>query len=237
MSSPKLVPVIDLLSGNVVRAVAGRRSEYQPLTSELVDSVEPFAVAHAMIGATHADTLYLADLDRIQRHHTTLANYGELAARLGVTIWADCGGLCVESPRVRSIISTESCTLDQVCPGSVVSLDLRNGEFVGDWSRWGMRSARDLEGSVRAIAELASVVIVLDVASVGTGCGVPTLDVCRLVRSLAPRLGLATGGGIRDHTQLPAELVADYVLISSSLHRAAHSNSHGESPAPPRTDN
>src|SRR5688572_28938554 len=65
MPTPKIIPVIDLMGGRVVRAVGGRRSEYQPVRSVLTDSTEPGEVARALVAATGADCVYVADLDAI----------------------------------------------------------------------------------------------------------------------------------------------------------------------------
>ena len=60
----RIIPVIDVMGGQVVRAVGGRRSEYRPIVSKLTDSTEPVEVAKALLGATGVGEIYLADLDR-----------------------------------------------------------------------------------------------------------------------------------------------------------------------------
>ena len=45
----RLIPVIDLMRGQAVRAVRGERSTYQPLRSRLCVGAEPVAVARAML--------------------------------------------------------------------------------------------------------------------------------------------------------------------------------------------
>ena len=73
MQSPKahyhvgmrIIPVLDVMGGIVVRAVAGRRSEYRPLVSKLTTSVEPAEVARTLLAKSGADELYVADLDAI----------------------------------------------------------------------------------------------------------------------------------------------------------------------------
>src|SRR3954451_10657844 len=42
------LPVIDVRGGIVVRALAGRRSEYRPLVSTLTESADPVTVATAI---------------------------------------------------------------------------------------------------------------------------------------------------------------------------------------------
>jgi phosphoribosylformimino-5-aminoimidazole carboxamide ribotide isomerase len=105
-----VIPVLDLLDGLAVRAVRGERALYRPIESSLCATSEPLAVAHALLAATGARTLYVADLDAILRQGD---HAGQLAALLdaldaldaldredpaprhasghGVEIWLDAG--------------------------------------------------------------------------------------------------------------------------------------------------
>ncbi|TDV39332.1 phosphoribosylformimino-5-aminoimidazole carboxamide ribotide isomerase [Paraburkholderia caballeronis] len=88
----QLIPVIDLLDGHAVRAVRGERDSYRPIRSSLAATSEPVAIGRALVAASGAQTLYVADLGAIlQRgaHAATLAAL--LAALPGVAIWIDAG--------------------------------------------------------------------------------------------------------------------------------------------------
>ena len=61
----RILPVIDLKGGLVVRGVAGRRQEYRPVVSRLTPSSRPIDVAGAFRDHLGLDHLYLADLDAI----------------------------------------------------------------------------------------------------------------------------------------------------------------------------
>ena len=61
----RVVAVLDLMGGKVVRGVGGRRSEYRPVVSRLTTSCDPVAVAEAFRQQLGIDELYLADLDAI----------------------------------------------------------------------------------------------------------------------------------------------------------------------------
>jgi phosphoribosylformimino-5-aminoimidazole carboxamide ribotide isomerase len=61
----RILPVLDIRGGMVVRAVAGRRSEYRPLVSRLTDSTDPLAVAEAIRRKFGWSDFYVADLDSI----------------------------------------------------------------------------------------------------------------------------------------------------------------------------
>ena len=74
-------------------------------------------------------------------------------------------------------------------------------------------AARVFECGVRSL-------ILLDLAGVGEGRGVPTLELCRSVRELSPDVEIITGGGVRDAADLEAldRAGVDGVLIASALH-------------------
>lgn len=62
--------------------------------------------------------------------------------------------------------------------------------------------------------------IVLDLAGVGVDGGVPTLPLCRAIRSEFPDVQVITGGGVRGRGDLQALAAADVdgVLVASALH-------------------
>src|SRR5689334_16113818 len=76
----QIIPVIDLLGGAVVRGVRGRREEYRPIQSRLVQSSEPLAVARAFREQLGLNRLYLADLDAIVHQQPNREAYRALAA-------------------------------------------------------------------------------------------------------------------------------------------------------------
>src|SRR6476659_6592584 len=86
----RIVPVLDLTGGVVVRGVAGRRQEYRPLVSPLCPSAEPNAVADALHRNFGFMQFYIADLDAIAGKAPALALYRELQAR-GFGLWVDAG--------------------------------------------------------------------------------------------------------------------------------------------------
>ncbi|MCC8403176.1 phosphoribosylformimino-5-aminoimidazole carboxamide ribotide isomerase [Paraburkholderia sp. MMS20-SJTN17] len=88
----QVIPVLDLLDGHVVRAVRGERSAYRPIQSRLAPTSDPLAVARALIEASGAPTLYIADLGAILRHGAHAATLAALRAALPrVELWLDAG--------------------------------------------------------------------------------------------------------------------------------------------------
>src|SRR5215471_11081379 len=63
----ELIPVVDLLGGQVVHARKGQRSHYLPLESGLCGGSEPETIVGALLDLHPFQTLYIADLDAIQR--------------------------------------------------------------------------------------------------------------------------------------------------------------------------
>jgi phosphoribosylformimino-5-aminoimidazole carboxamide ribotide isomerase len=63
-------------------------------------------------------------------------------------------------------------------------------------------------------------VIVLDLAQVGGGSGIATVDLCRDLLARFGDLRVITGGGVRDVSDVMRLLEAgiDAVLVASSLH-------------------
>ena len=61
----QIVPVLDILGGEVVRAIGGRRSEYRPLVSKQTNSTDPVEVASAFRTRYGFSEIYVADLDAI----------------------------------------------------------------------------------------------------------------------------------------------------------------------------
>ena len=225
---PRLIPVLDVMNGVVVHAVGGRREEYRPLVSTLTASTDPLEVAVALLAATGSGSLYVADLDAI----TGADRSGRLAARLaglrcrlyldaGIRTAADCRAV----PHVLPVFGLETFTESDVpitmTRDKVFSLDLRDGELMGDWARWGAQHSRDALGVARsAVARGFAELIVLDVARVGTGTGTGTESLLRAIRAAFPSLPLIAGGGVRTWADVErlGEAGATGVLVASALH-------------------
>ncbi|MEK9824944.1 MAG: HisA/HisF-related TIM barrel protein [Methylotenera sp.] len=88
-----IIPVMDLLNGNVVHAKHGNRAHYQPLQSALIDGSNPLAVATALLKHYPCQNLYIADLNAIQKlpgHHLEVIQ--QIAQQHpDVSLWVDAG--------------------------------------------------------------------------------------------------------------------------------------------------
>lgn len=154
----RVVPVIDLLDGQVVRALRGQRDRYRPIDSPLTGSSNPVAVVDALLVLHPFERFYIADLDAIQRirPHGNLAIITTLIDRHPqIRWWVDAGfdsPATIDGWRRRGldpVIGTESMSgceqwnaIRDAVPGITLSLDRRGGQPLGppalfdDPSRW-----------------------------------------------------------------------------------------------------
>ena len=236
----RILPVLDLLSGIVVRGVAGRRAEYRPVESVLTDTPTAGAVARAFRERLGLDTLYIADLDAILHDRPNPSLYRELF-REGFKLLVDAG--VRDASRARAVLDTaaaavigletlpdvtvlEQLTQDLGADRILFSLDLADGRPLGDTTSW--RSDDPFEMALEAHERGIRRIIVLDLAAVGVGAGVPTVALCRRLHAAVPDLRLITGGGVRgpaDVQQL-APLGLDGVLVASALHDGRLAREH-----------
>src|SRR6185369_156958 len=86
----RIIPVIDLKGGVVVRGVGGRRESYKPVVSQLTDSCDPVAVAQAFRDRFGLEEIYVADLDAIAGGPPALRLYNRLGNN-GFRLWIDAG--------------------------------------------------------------------------------------------------------------------------------------------------
>lgn len=230
----QVIPVLDLLGGVVVHGVAGQRDQYRPIRSGLTDSSEPLAVARAIRDRFGLNSLYVADLDgivsgapRVDLHQSLVKDGFRLMIDAGARTPADVrrilelGGdavLGLESWRDPNDLDELQAEL--AAGRAIFSLDLKHGRAQCG-PNWPDSDPLAIVGVV-ATKGLTRM-IVLDVAAVGTGRGVPTLPLCRELAARFPQLRLITGGGIRtsdDLHALEAEPIHG-VLIATALHNGS----------------
>lgn len=236
-NSPRLVPVLDVRGGVVVRAVAGRREGYRPVVSTLTQSTAPADVAAALRAAAGTNELYVADLDAITGGGGLSPVVAGLLEAAAGPVWLDAGFGprhdvldLPASPHLRPVVGFETCrtpdflrdfTFSPCSQTLGFSIDLRAGELVGNWSGWCLRDRRDALGVARTAVGLGvRTLIVLDLALVGTGSGTVSAELLAAIRGEFPQVELIAGGGVRtwaDVDRLGAA-GADAVLVASALH-------------------
>jgi phosphoribosylformimino-5-aminoimidazole carboxamide ribotide isomerase len=229
----RLIPVLDLLGSQVVRGVAGRRDEYRPLKSRLVDGSEPVSVATAIRAAFGFSQLYVADLDAILHRQPNWPVLQALCANR-FSMLVDAGiRRCEEAAPIfdvgveQIVAGLETLESPQELAklirghGSariVFSLDLRDGQTLANGSAW--PDGDPFEVARCAVDAGCTQLIVLDIARVGTGGGVGTLALCDKIRRAFSTVAIFTGGGVRgiDDLRCLERTGIDGVLIASALH-------------------
>ena len=100
----------------------------------------------------------------------------------------------------------------------IFSIDLKNGNLLVGDPRW--RGKPPLEMARFVFDCGLRQLIVLDLAAVGTGHGVPTLELCQQIKNLLPDITMISGGGVasRQCVAQAARAGLDGLLIASALH-------------------
>ena len=228
----RVLPVLDVMGGHVVRGVGGRREAYRHIRSRLTASSQPLDVAQAFRDYLGLEEIYLADLDAITGAEPAWSIFASLWAR-GFRLWVDAG--------VRTM--TRACQLAEVGIESIVvgletvqgpaelaeivralgdrivfSLDLREGKPLGQRRVWEGDDARSI--AAEAVGLGVRRLLVLDLSRVGLGAGVGTSELCAQLSATTPDVEISTGGGVRDRTDLEELRFCGVhcALVASALH-------------------
>lgn len=228
-----IIPVIDLLNGVVVRGIAGERNKYRPIHSLLAASADPSIVLNGLQEAFNFQQFYLADLDAIQFQRLNRCTIAELC-RSDVSWMVDRGVRSVQDAEElldlgveHVVVALESLSGPDLAKELirkfgperlVMSLDLKQSNLVTPCEAWVDLQPMDLAVQVADFGFRQF--IVLDLAAVGTGEGIPTLRLCHELRAIQPEMSLITGGGVRgvDDLRDAQSAGVDSVLIASALH-------------------
>jgi phosphoribosylformimino-5-aminoimidazole carboxamide ribotide isomerase len=232
----QVIPVIDLLRGQVVRGIGGRRTEYRPVQSSLAADPSPHAVATAFAAQFGFQTAYVADLDAIMHQQPDCQSWQTIAS-CGLDLWLDAGvGALAEVQRtwelaaacrtkVRLVVGLETLASEQqlaaiaaYLPDAIFSLDLVAGAPKSSIAAWKDHSPVRIAQTVfeHGLRDL----IVLDLADVGTRGGTRTLELCRQLRRAGDVRQIIAGGGVRHASDLVAlaDAGCDAALVASALH-------------------
>lgn len=216
----RLIPVIDLRRGRVVRARAGERDAYAPIDTPLARGSRPADIARGLLDAVETDRLYVADLDAIMEGAEPDRASLEAVARAcsGVTLWVDAGFsdfrgverfslLGLGRPVIGSESQRDTDLVRALGDRAVLSLDSRGAERLGPDALH--EDARTWPADV----------IVMTLARVGTGTGPDLPGMSRAVARGQGRRIYAAGGvrGPEDVARL-IEAGAAGALVASAIH-------------------
>jgi len=219
-----VVPVIDIRSGVVVRAVAGRRAEYAPIITPLAPSSAPLDIVRALLTLHDFDALYIADLDAIEGGGENDATINIISdAFPNLRLWIDAGvrnraGVehCLSLRSADVVVGSESFIrsddLRSLSENSrvILSLDFTGAQFLGDPTLlhdpllWPMR------------------VIVMTLSRIGVEQGPDMAQLSGIV-SRAPGRRVYAAGGARDIGDLMRlrKAGAAGALVATALHRGS----------------
>ncbi len=217
----EIIPVLDLKAGRVVHARMGERARYQPIRTPLASGSDPVDVARGLRSVFPFRTLYIADLDAIERRTNNDATLARLREAFpDVTLWVDNG--LGEVRRAahwlalslgRLVIGSESqadAALLRAFAGDeriALSLDFRGADFQGP------------PGILATPAFWPQRVIVMTLARVGSGAG-PDLERLAEIQTIGAGRSVYAAGGVRDAADL-ADLKQRGIagaLVATSLH-------------------
>lgn len=222
-----LVPVIDLMQGQVVRALRGDRRSYRPIVSSLCAGSDPVELARALCRHCDSRQLYAADLDALmggQAQHDIVR--AVLRALPELELWLDAGfadaamadaareRIGSVAQRVVPVYGSESLRSRAALQGcfaggrdGLLSLDRRDGQRLDEAGCW------------EAPALWPQRVIVMTLERVGADAG-PDLDTLHEVQARSPATRLIGAGGIRDAADLEraGAAGAHAWLVASALH-------------------
>ena len=213
----KIIPVLDVMDGVVVHAVAGRRSEYKPLRNTILEGApDPKRILEGLYKLGFRE-VYIADLDSIMErgcNHEVI----DYACKTGFRVLADVGRAGVELRDTSStsyVIGTEYLEYPfegELVSGRVSSLDCMGFNTI-------FRNTRVVFSEAVKVVSKAKKLIVLDLSVVGTSQG-PNIELVRSVRGLYNG-ELLYGGGVKsldDVRRLSGEGVSG-VLVATAIHK------------------
>ena len=251
----KLIPVIDLMQGQVVRAVRGNREGYRPIESRLCASSDPVTVAQILGEHCAARQLYVADIDALLGQPAQVAVLRALLRSLpALELWLDAGfanaaaaeallaHLGAAAQRVVPVFGSESLAsrgdLQRCFAGAATRQagtddnpdhnpdDTRpRAAMLSLDRRDGQRL--DAAGCWDAPALWPRRVIVMTLERVGSDAG-PDLETLGAVRLRSPGSFIVGAGGIRNHDDLARAQAAGAGawLVASALHDGRLARAH-----------
>ena len=197
----RIIFVLDLLNGKAVHAIKGERSKYRPVHGSVVcDSAAPLDI----VSSVKPVEVYIADLDRLQNKGDNFELTGLVSEKtatmvdIGVENMGDVNKATEISGTV--VVGTETASLDLIKKAAQkfgkrinVSVDIKNGRVLTKDAGLMLEP----EELVRMLNDYdIGDIIILDLDRVGTGMGIDTDFLKRLVE--ISRHSILLGGGVKD---------------------------------------
>ena len=216
-----IIPVIDLLQGQVVRARRGERDRYRPIVSSLCGTSAIEDIVQSLFGLYPFKKLYIADLDAItgQGDHAASIRHirqcypqleiwldGGFTAKEQLSSWHALGVQCViASERLQNQAHYQE--LAGATPDARLSLDFSGDRFIGPPTL------------LQFTDEWPRHIICMTLERVGSDAG-PDLDKLQRLMTLYPSGHWYAAGGVRSLDDLISlrEAGLSGALVASALH-------------------
>lgn len=234
----RLIPVLDIRHGQVVRAFRGRRHQYQPWNDSIwTSSADPQQWAQHLLRRWPSVEVYVADLDAL-RNGSRQWQVIESLVECGLSLWyeagvrdvADCCQIIQRLARApcrswKIVVGLETWQSPQILSELVQRVGPQPLVFSLDMLR-GVPLARPAwPKEPQAIVEHVRAagiqdLILLDLDKVGTQAGVWAGPLIAAIKQATPDIRLYLGGGVRDQDDI-VELVrlgCDGALVGTALH-------------------
>lgn len=214
---------MDLMGGQVVRARAGARHDYRPIASSLCASSDPMEVALGLLELYPFDTLYIADLDAIQRRGNHLRTLETLRAAFpALELWVDAGfsSLAQVEPwhslGMHCVIGSESQPDADAASRLIERLGRERTVLSLDYADGSARGPAEL---FREATRWPERIIAMTLARVGCYQG-PDVALLSELRARADGRKIYAAGGVRDLADLQTlrEIGMAGALMASALH-------------------
>jgi phosphoribosylformimino-5-aminoimidazole carboxamide ribotide isomerase len=223
MASFRIIPVLDLKGGEVVRARAGDRANYRPIATPLAAGSQPEGVLRGLLSLAPFRAVYVADLDAITGAGDNRAGIERMQeAAPGIEVWLDGGFTTPEGagaalrPGILPVLGSETLAGADALKrahkafgraGFVLSLDYRGGSFLG---------APEVERDADAWPDR---LILMTLDRVGADRG-PDFAALEALMQRAPGHALFAAGGVRGEADLDGleRIGVAGVLVASALH-------------------
>lgn len=214
----RVIPVIDLKGGAVVRARFGRRETYAPIETPLAASSAPAEIVAGLLALYPFRALYAADLDAIERrgdHGAVLRVLGEAFPH--VEFWVDAGVADAAAAQAR-LRERQIVVLGGESLKDAASLAALKGEARAilslDFDEEGFRG----DPAILMRPDWPARVIVMTLGRVGADAG-PDFERLAAVRRTSGA-ALYAAGGVRGADDLAALARAGIAgaLVASALH-------------------
>lgn len=218
----EIIPVIDLMHGQVVHARLGQRQYYQPIQSLLCHSSAPMDVVHALVQLYPFERMYIADLDAITGLGNHLSTISHIQMHYpNMEIWLDAGISNIDSLetwagiKLTHVIGSENINtindlenINQKLNGNfVLSLDFNQSGFLG---------CTELQTNAKHWPQK---VIVMTLSQVGSQLGVDIAKL-ELIKNMADNHEIYAAGGVRNNNDIESlqSLKIAGALVATALH-------------------